>query len=71
MKSVSYRLTLSKFRGGPVKKITLYVREYTVRIGEGENADKPLFQADGVILLDKLAHLRWGCLALLPEVDTY
>ena len=25
MKSVTYRPTLSKFRGGPVKKITLYV----------------------------------------------
>ena len=25
MKSVTYRPTLSKFRGGPVKKITLYL----------------------------------------------
>ena len=25
MNSVTYRATLSKFRGGPVKKITLYV----------------------------------------------
>ena len=48
-----------------------YEREYSVRIGEGENADKPLFQADGVILPDILAQLRWGRLALLPEVDTY
>ena len=28
LKSVSYRPTLSRFRGGPVKKITLYIRAH-------------------------------------------